>query len=83
MDSQKEDIVKNEEFHDKSTHQNQNDSKPVGYGSSIQSSGHGNKNRPHEQKDIGRKSEQEQLQKETLFSLVIRLQTADSELKTN
>ena len=39
---------KKEEFVDKSVHQTFNDSKPVGYGSSIQNSGNGNKTRPQD-----------------------------------
>jgi hypothetical protein len=35
-----------EKFVDKSVHQAYNDTKPVGYGSSIQNSGNGNKTRP-------------------------------------
>ncbi|RZK26031.1 MAG: hypothetical protein EOO43_03970 [Flavobacterium sp.] len=42
---------KKEKFVDKSVHQTFNDSKPVGYGSSIQNSGNGNKTRPTMPKD--------------------------------
>lgn len=42
---------KKEKFVDKSVHQTINDSKPVGYGSSIQNSGNGNKTRPQDLKN--------------------------------
>lgn len=44
---------KKEKFVDKSVHQTYRDSKPVGYGSSIQNSGNGNQTRPDEHKIDG------------------------------
>jgi len=40
-----------EKFVDKSVHQTFNDTKPVGYGSSIQNSGNGNRTRPKKQEE--------------------------------
>ncbi len=51
MNSINDNDNKKEKFVDKSVHQTYNDGKPVGYGSSIQNSGNGNKTRPHEHKD--------------------------------
>ncbi len=54
MAHQDKNIKEKEQFIDKSVHQTYNDGKPVGYGSSIQSSGHGNKTRPQDHEKIDR-----------------------------
>jgi hypothetical protein len=40
----------------------ENESKPVGYGSSIQSDGHGNRTRPQNQEDVNPGTEQDHIQ---------------------
>jgi hypothetical protein len=50
MGNLKDSTNKKEKFVDKSVHQTFKGSKPVGYGSSIQNSGNGNKTRPHDPK---------------------------------
>ncbi len=39
-----------------------NESKPVGYGSSIQSDGHGNRTRPQNQEDVNPTTQQDHIQ---------------------
>jgi hypothetical protein len=39
-----------------------NESKPVGYGSSIQSDGHGNRTRPQHQEDVNPTTQQDHIQ---------------------
>ena len=46
MEKLSKDRNEKEEFTDKSVHQTYKGTKPVGYGSSIQNSGNGNKTRP-------------------------------------
>lgn len=41
----------------------ENESKPVGYGSSIQSDGHGNRTRPQDPDDANPTTQQDQIQK--------------------
>ncbi|MDQ7949615.1 MAG: hypothetical protein REI78_01790 [Pedobacter sp.] len=40
----------------------ENESKPVGYGSSIQSDGHGNRTRPQNQEDVNPTTQQDHIQ---------------------
>ncbi|SFH45628.1 hypothetical protein [Pedobacter insulae] len=56
METQDKTPVKKEKFVDKSVHQTHNGAKPVGYGSSIQNSGNGNRTRPqnHDDQNIER-----------------------------
>jgi len=49
MENENKNIKTKEKFVDKSVHQTYNGGKPVGYGSSIQNSGNGNRTRPHDQ----------------------------------
>jgi hypothetical protein len=63
MEGQDKNSNENVQFKDKSVHQTYNDGKPVGYGSSIQNSGHGNKTRPQDHDKIDRDKHEEEEEK--------------------
>lgn len=51
MEKENKNIEKKEEFADNDVHQTDQGAKPVGYGSSIQNSGNGNRTRPQKQEE--------------------------------